>query len=214
MKTNVTRKNMLLCSSAVLTFVMAASAANAQATSGGTLIDGTTAYPSIDAGTGDGEGIENVITVTGTFDGNTYQNDAFENVDVIASDPKLTVVKEADITEDAEVGDLITYTYTIENTGNVVLTGVTLDDQHTSAAGTSQLDVSSCTVITDTTVGTAPDLLNEDDTEITASTGAGVSDSFPTFGPGDIVVCSATYTVTQADVDELQATPVVAPVTP
>lgn len=210
MKTNLTQTSLLLGSAAALTLMLAASAANAQtapATEGGTLIDGTTAYPSADAGTGDSEGIENVITVTGIYDGNTYQNDAFENVDVIASDPKLTVTKVADKTTDAAVGDVITYTYTIENTGNVVLTDVTLNDQHTSSAGTSRLDVANCSVTTDTTVGTAPNELNKDDTDISASLGAGFSDSFSAFGPGDIVECTATYTVTQDDVDELQVTP-------
>lgn len=176
-------------------------------TAAGAAVSAQTTLTGSDAGTGDGEGIENTITVTGTYDGEDYEVTAFQNVDVIASDPSLDVTKTADITSDAAVGDEITYTYVITNDGNVVLTGITLDGQHTTAAGTSALDVLNCSVTTDTTVGTTPDLLNENDTVIVASTGAGVSDSFTSFGPDDVVTCTSTYTVTQADVDGLQATP-------
>lgn len=56
--------------------------------------------------------------------------------------PALDVTKVAsDDTEVAE-GETITYTYTVTNTGNVTLTNVTLDDQHTSEAGTSALTIS------------------------------------------------------------------------
>ena len=84
--------------------------------------------------------------------------------------PAVTVEKLASITTGAVVGDVITYTYTVENTGNVTLTTITLSDAHTSAAGTAALTIS----------------------------GGGVIASLV---PGASVDLTATYTVTQADID-------------
>ena len=55
--------------------------------------------------------------------------------------PALTLVKSAAITDDANdddlagVGDEITFTFTVKNTGNVTLTGVTVADQLVAPAG-------------------------------------------------------------------------------
>ncbi len=65
------------------------------------------------------------------------------------------------------MGDTITYTYDVENTGNVTLTNLQVTDPH------SGLSAISCSLI--------------------AQGG--------TMAPGDTTQCSATYTVTQADVD-------------
>ena len=61
--------------------------------------------------------------------------------------PAVTVDKLASITTGAVVGDVITYTYTVKNTGNVTLNAVTLTDAHTSAAGTANLTISGGGVI-------------------------------------------------------------------
>jgi len=193
-------KKLLAAGLMALPLLFAAGGAHAQATVGGSDINGDP-VASADAGTGDNVGLENVVTVTGSYDGSTYSNDAFENVDVESADPGLTVTKTANITSDAGVGDVITYTYVVTNTGNVALTNVGLNDQHDSAAGTTALTVASCSVTTDTTVTVGATILNENDTVIV--TGAG-NDSFSSFGPGDVVTCTSTYTVTQADVDQLQ----------
>ena len=184
----------------LLLTLMTATLASAQATSGGFDINGDP-VPSADPGTGDDIGLENLVTVTGDYGGATYENDAFENVDVVAANPALTVTKSADITSGAEVGDIITYTYVVSNTGNVLLTDVALDDQHDSAAGTTALTVAGCTVTTDATITSGGSTLNAGDTVI--ASGAG-NDTFTTFGPGDVVTCTSTYTVTQPDVDTLQ----------
>lgn len=181
-------------------FTLSAGGAWAQATDGGTDINGDP-VASADPGTGDDVGLENLVTVTGGYGGATFENDAFENVDVVAADPGLSVTKTANITSDAAVGDVITYTYVVSNTGNVALTSVALDDQHDSAAGTTALTVAGCSVTTDATVTSGASTLNANDTVIV--TGAG-NDTFSTFGPGDVVTCTSTYTVTQADVDQLQ----------
>ncbi|MEM9971026.1 MAG: hypothetical protein AAF762_07995, partial [Pseudomonadota bacterium] len=143
-----TLKKILAAGLTTLAFALSATGANAQATDGGTDINGDP-VASADPGTGDEVGLENLVTVTGSFGGSTYENDAFENVDVIAASPGLTVTKTADITSGAEAGDIITYTYVVSNTGNVALTSVALDDQHDSAAGTTALTVAGCAVTTD-----------------------------------------------------------------
>ena len=132
-------------------FTLSAGGAWAQATDGGTDINGDP-VASADPGTGDDVGLENLVTVTGGYGGATFENDAFENVDVVAADPGLSVTKTANITSDAAVGDVITYSYVVSNTGNVALTSVALDDQHDSAAGTTALTVAGCSVTTDATV--------------------------------------------------------------
>ena len=101
--------------------------------------------------------------------GSTVTDDATATVPSVRG-PAVTVDKLASKTTNAVVGDVITYTYTVENTGNVTLTNITLTDAHTSAAGTANLTIS----------------------------GGGV---IATLAPGASVDLTATYTVTQADID-------------
>lgn len=146
--------------------------------------DGNPVVSADPATASDESGIENVVTATGTYAGVQYTNDAFENVDVEAADPKLSITKVADITTGAKAGDVITYTYTIENTGNVTLTNVGLVDDHK---------------------GTGTDFAFQDDCAITTgSLSAIAGGTITTFVPQEIVECTATYTVTQQDVDTLQ----------
>lgn len=191
-------KRILVAAIAVLQLVLGANAVFAQST-------GT---DSVDPGTVDTSGIDNIVTVTGNYGATEVENDAFEEVPVETADPDIAVVKTATIggspvpATGAEVGDIITYTYTVQNTGNVVLTDVELEDNHNSAAGVTQLVVDSCSVTTDATVTSGADTLNENDTTIVVN--AGANDTLSTFGPDDVVTCTSTYTVTQADVDQLQ----------
>ena len=67
-------------------------------------------------------------TVTASFSGSSKTWQATDDVTTKEAEPELTVTKEADKTEDAEVGDVINYTVTVENTGNVTVTGITLSD--------------------------------------------------------------------------------------
>ncbi|MFJ4028557.1 hypothetical protein ACIPWF_14370 [Paenarthrobacter sp. NPDC089989] len=84
--------------------------------------------------------------------------------------PAMEFTKSADVSaikDPAVVGDLITYTFTAKNTGNVKLTGVTVNDP---LAGLSAL--------TYNWPGSAGELL-----------------------PGETVTATATYAITQADID-------------
>ncbi|SEV91177.1 conserved repeat domain-containing protein [Cognatiyoonia koreensis] len=56
-------------------------------------------------------------------------------------DGDFTVTKLASDDTDVMEGDVITYTYRVENTGNVRLFNVTLSDAHESSAGTTNLSI-------------------------------------------------------------------------
>ena len=163
------------------------------------MLTATAALAEVDPATLDGAGIENTVTASGTYgtgdDEVDVEHESSENVDVVSADPEIDIVKVATVAgaaipaTGAEVGDVITYTYTVTNTGNVTVNGVGFDDQHTTAAGTSALTVAGC-ALSATNPGPA--------TSVWTATG------ITTFVPDDVFECTATYTVTQADVDTLQ----------
>ncbi len=102
----------------------------------------------------------------------------------------MLVTKVADKTANLKVGDVITYTYTAKNTGNTKITAVNLVDTH-NASGPVPLPKNE---ILSTDAAPAGD-----STDATANDG-----TWSVLSPGDIVTFTATYTVTQSDVDNLQ----------
>lgn len=99
---------------------------------------------------------------------------ATDTVDVVLGTPKIALTKVADRTVDLHPQDKVTYTFTATNTGDTALNGVTLaEDSFTNGAGSVALDA-------------AP----------TAQAGFD-----GTLAPGATATWTATYTVTQADVD-------------
>jgi len=83
-----------------------------------------------------GTDITNIATLNGTPASGTYTpvtDD--EAVTVETSNPALSLDKSASDTTDVAEGDIITYTYLVENTGNVTMTSVSISDVH-SGAGT------------------------------------------------------------------------------
>lgn len=212
-------KVQLMGAAAVAVVLGAGSAVLANPTTTGVIPDpnspGDTIDTATDAGTGDGKGIENVVTVTGTYSGSdgdlattadnaSVVDTAFENVDVVASDPNISVTKGSSLAKAsgntetlAEVGDTVTYTYIVTNTGNVTLDGVSLSDTHVTGSDTDVTGTSSTTFgVTNCTV---PDTDTKTDITIAAA-----GDTIDDFGSDAVVTCTFEYTVQQADVDNLQ----------
>lgn len=107
-----------------------------------------------------------------------------ELVDLIDPAPALFITKDADVSS-VIVGNLITYTYVVENIGNVTITNVSISDAHT---GLGVLSNPANEVIT-----TNPDTLSAD---------AGVNDGIiDSLSVGGIATFTATYTVLQDDID-------------
>lgn len=107
-----------------------------------------------------------------------------------AAAPALSILKVADDATLRAAGDVIVYTYTVRNTGNVVINGVTVADTH-NASGPVPVPGSE-TLVTDLapfgdSVDTGPP-----------------NGSWDTLGPGDTITFQGSYTVTQTDVDTLQ----------
>lgn len=102
--------------------------------------------------------------------------------------PKLSMTKVADNKGPHKAGDMITYTYTVTNVGNVNVNDIAITDTHN---GSDPAPIPKGeTLITDA----AP---TGDSTDATAD------HSWDILAPGDVVTFTGTYTVTQADVDNL-----------
>ncbi|NYE96133.1 putative repeat protein (TIGR01451 family) [Psychromicrobium silvestre] len=115
--------------------------------------------------------VVNSATATGTPPSGPAVTPAPGTTDTpLVANPAMTFSKTADasaVSSPAAVGDVVTYNFTVTNTGNVTLTGVVIND---GLVGLSPL--------TYTWPGTAGTLL-----------------------PGEVVTATATYAVTQADID-------------
>lgn len=126
--------------------------------------------------------IQNIAS--GAFD---YSNlSALSNC---AQTPTLSLTKVADDDTLRAAGEEIVYTYTVTNTGTVVIRNVTIADTHNAS-------------------GPAPVPGNEailaDVAPLGDSTDAAANGSWDILGPGDSITFTGTYTVTALDITNLQ----------
>ncbi len=135
-------------------------------------------------GGGDGD-IDNTVTVTAD-DGLNETDNAAVTLNIA---PALAVSKTANDTTDVVVGQVITYTYVVTNSGNQTITNVLLSELH---GGSGPPPVPS------------NETLTTDNPPLGDSTDAVIDGVWDTIAPGDIVTFTGTYTVTQSDVDLLQ----------
>ena len=113
------------------------------------------------------------------------------SIPVDAANASLLMAKVADDTTDVILGQLITYTYTITNNGNVPITAISLGDVHNGSGPAPAPDADAATL---TDNGTPGDSTNP----------SGGDGQWDTLAPGDVLTVTATYTVTQSDIDNLQ----------
>lgn len=110
-------------------------------------------------------------------------------INVTPGTRSISVTKVADDVTNVAVGQTITYTYRVTNTGNQVISNITLSDAH---GGSGAAPVPSGETLTNDTLPTGD------------SFDGGVNASWDTLGPGDEVTFTGTYVVTQNDIDTLQ----------
>jgi len=112
------------------------------------------------------------ITNEATLNGNPRLGDYTpvsdtESVALIAPDARLNITKTADITTNAALGDIINYTYEVQNIGNVTMQNVSITDVHSGEGALSAITPANVTSL----------------------------------APGETINFSASYEVTQADID-------------
>ena len=103
--------------------------------------------------------------------------------------PLLQIIKTPSTPGPVGVGTTITYTYTVKNIGNVTMTAISVGDVHNGSGAFNGPNTE--TLVTDV----AP---------LGDSTDATVNGTWDQLGVGDTIKFSATYLVTQNDIDTLQ----------
>lgn len=135
--------------------------------------------------------LTNTATANATFNGSpilTAGSDS-ENVPLVTT-ASFDMTKVADNTVNRLVGDVVTYTYTITNTGNVPITAITVADVH-GGSGPNPTPGSETLLTDNLALGDSV-------------TGVANDGTWATLGPADVITFASTYAVTQNDVDTLQ----------
>lgn len=101
-----------------------------------------------------------------------------------AANNAVTISKQADVDSGLFANNTVTYTYTVQNTGNITLDNVAISDTH---GGTGTLSGISGEVLTNTS-----------GLSINSTANDGIINSL---SPGDQATFQATYVITQADFD-------------
>lgn len=135
--------------------------------------------------------IDNDATATGFYNGvPVNSNVASVQVNVVPAAPALVVTKVASPDVNVAAGTVVTYTYTVRNSGNQVMSNISLNDVHT---GSGPAPVPGNEILT-TDAGAQND-----------STNGTLNDGqWLTLAPGDVITLTATYIITQSDVDTQQ----------
>ena len=137
----------------------------------------TASYTVTQADIDAGDSILNTATASGTApDDSAVTSSPADATVEVSQDPQLTLDKSASPNDALTKDETLTYSFTVTNSGNVTVHGISIDDgdAYTDAtapgfSGTGTLSAVDC-----------PDT---------------------TLDPGAVTICTATYTVTQADVN-------------
>jgi uncharacterized repeat protein (TIGR01451 family) len=144
-------------------------------------------------------GIAGTMSAAGTALGNPVTAEAAAVPVIVAAVPELAIAKDAVLAKaegntgaGAEPGDTITYTYTVSNTGNVAIEGVTITDVHEGVTLVS-------TEATGTETGPWGETAAASDILGVSSDASGPNGSWDVLGAGGAVTFTYVHTVTQAE---------------
>ncbi len=124
-----------------------------------------------------------------------FHNADLASLDFVPAVYSLEIDKSADKMGPLVVGEVVTYTYAVKNTGTWALTNVNVVDVH-GGSGSVPVPGSEALVNDVAPLG--------DTADPAIATPAAADGNWSTLGPGDTVRFIATYTVTQTDVNLLQ----------
>lgn len=106
------------------------------------------------------------------------------------SDPKLDIIKSADTAGPVQPGQLITYTFTVTNSGNRPISAIRVQESF-NGLGSPPVP--------------ANETLSVDSVPVGDSSNGAINDGiWQTLGVGDVVTYTASYQVQQADIDQRQ----------
>ncbi len=131
-----------------------------------------------------GVAITNTATANGTPTSGTLTPPTDTETITPTSSPAMTIAKTANKTTGLVIGDVITYTYIVTNTGNVSINNVTVADVH---PGSGPAPSPNNEILTNTSGLSSNTIANDGNIDVLA--------------PGDFITMTGTYTVTQADLD-------------
>ena len=135
--------------------------------------------------------INNVSVTTDQYTAESQTDEtALATTVIVPGNPSITVTKTASTDTNVPAGVEVTYTYVVTNTGNQFVSDITLVDAHTGSGPAP--------VPTNETLTADNDVIND------SSDPSGINGSWDSLAPGDEVTFTATYIVTQSDVDTLQ----------
>jgi uncharacterized repeat protein (TIGR01451 family) len=132
--------------------------------------------------------ISNTATAAGSFGATPVSKTGSTTVNIVLN-PKLTIVKTFNPPGPFALNATITYTYKVTNSGNVTMTAVKVADANNG---------------TGVFTGPGNEAMFTDVAPLGDSTDAAVSGIWDALAPGDTLTFTATYVVTQHDVDFLQ----------
>ncbi len=155
-------------------------------------------------GGGDGD-IDNTATANGTANAPGLPlspvavSDSGSASVTLNLNPALTVTKAGTIggspvngtTDNAPVGTIVTYTYVVTNTGNQTISNVSLSDAHNGSGPNPSPNADTATLTDNLPLGGSSNPTTGDN-------------DWDALAPGDVLTVTATYTITQNDVDTKQ----------
>ena len=134
--------------------------------------------------------IDNNATATGNYGAQVVISDPDLVQVPVTGGAVLQVTKEADDDTDVVVGQVVTYTYVVRNAGDLTLTNVSLNDVHNGSGPAPIPNNEGISVDAGT---------QNDSTDVIANDGI-----WSILAPGDEITLTATYVVTQGDIDTKQ----------